>query len=150
MEPRVQTERIISNNKPDSTIRDNKQGTWMSIDVAIPADRNVIKKGAKKILKYKNLSTEIQCTWNLKAKVIPIIIGRLEPSQNHSNSTWETYRENTKSNSHIVHCTQTAGSANVKVQNMFYGRNNITFSADCKYRTAATLYTVETWFVSGI
>ena len=48
MEPRVQTERIISNNKPDSTIRDNKQGTWMSIDVAIPVDRNVIKKEAKR------------------------------------------------------------------------------------------------------
>jgi hypothetical protein len=27
----------------------------MSIDVAITADRNVIKKGAEKILKYKNL-----------------------------------------------------------------------------------------------
>jgi hypothetical protein len=45
--------------------------------------------------------------------------------------------------SHIGHCTQTAGSADVKVQNIFHGRNNITCSADCKYRTAATLYTVE-------
>ena len=87
MDTTVQTEIFIPNNKSDIIICDNKQGTWMSIDVAIPADRNVIKKGAKKILKYKNLSTEIQCTWNLKAKVIPIIIGRLEPSQNHSNST---------------------------------------------------------------
>jgi hypothetical protein len=42
------------------------------------------------------------------------------------------------------------GTANVKVQNIFHGRNNITFSTNCKYITAATLYTLETWFDSGI
>ena len=42
-------------------------------------------------------------------------------------------------NSHIGQCIQTAGSANVKVQNIFHGRNNITCSTHCKYRTAATL-----------
>jgi hypothetical protein len=39
---------------------------------------------------------------------------------------------------------------NVKVQNIFHGRNNITCSTECKYRTAIQLYTIETWFVSGI
>ena len=29
--------------------------------------------------------------------------------------------------------TQTAGSVNVRVQNIFHGRNNITCSTDCKY-----------------
>ena len=53
-------------------------------------------------------------------------------------------------NSHIVHCTQTAGSADAEVQNIFTVGNNITCSANCKYRTAATLYTVVTWFVSGM
>jgi hypothetical protein len=33
------------------------------------------------------------------------------------------------------------GSANAKVQNIFHGQNNITCSTDCKYRTAAALYT---------
>jgi hypothetical protein len=51
--------------------------------------------------------------------------------------------------SHIVHCTQTEGSANVKVQNIFHRRNNITCNTNCKYRTAATLNTLETRFVSG-
>jgi len=43
------------------------------IDAAISGDRNVIKQAAEKILKYKDLITEIQCMWNVKAKVIPLI-----------------------------------------------------------------------------
>jgi hypothetical protein len=46
----------------------------MVIDVDIPGDRNVINKEAEKILKYKDLTTEIQRTWNVKAEVIPVII----------------------------------------------------------------------------
>jgi len=45
------------------------------IDVAIPRDRNVIKKEAEKMLKYKDLTTEIQHMWNVKTRVIPVIIG---------------------------------------------------------------------------
>ena len=47
----VQTDRTVTNNKPDIVTCDNKQGTCMLIDVAIPADRNVIKTEAEKILK---------------------------------------------------------------------------------------------------
>jgi hypothetical protein len=46
----VRTERIIPNNKADIIISDNKQGTCMLIDDAIPRDRNVIKREAEKIL----------------------------------------------------------------------------------------------------
>ena len=64
----MRTNRTIPNNKPDITIRDNKQGTCMLIDVAISGDRNVIKKEAEKILQYKDLIIEIQRMWNMKAK----------------------------------------------------------------------------------
>jgi hypothetical protein len=47
----------------------------MLIDVAISGDRNVIKKEAEKILKHKYLKIEIQRMWNVKTKVIPVIIG---------------------------------------------------------------------------
>jgi len=47
----------------------------MIIDVAVPGERNVIKKEAEKILKYKDLIIEIQPMWNVKAKVKPVIIG---------------------------------------------------------------------------
>jgi len=71
----VQTHRTIPNNKPDIIIRDNEKRTCMLIDVAISEDRNVIKKEAEKILKYKDLTIEIQRMWNVKTKVIPVIIG---------------------------------------------------------------------------
>jgi hypothetical protein len=45
------------------------------IDFAIPGERNVIKKEGEKVLKYKDLTTEIQRTWNVKARVIPVVIG---------------------------------------------------------------------------
>jgi hypothetical protein len=71
----VQTDRTIPNNKPDVIICDNEKGTCMLIDIAVSGDRNVIKKETNKILKYKDLTIEIQCMWNVKAKVIPVIIG---------------------------------------------------------------------------
>jgi hypothetical protein len=71
----VQTDRTIPNNKPDIVIRDNEKRTCMIIDVAIPGDRNVIKREVEKILKYKDLTIEIQRMWNVKRNVIPVIIG---------------------------------------------------------------------------
>jgi hypothetical protein len=47
----------------------------MLIDVAISEDRNVIQKEAENILKYKDLTIEIQRMWNIKTNVIPLITG---------------------------------------------------------------------------
>ena len=47
----------------------------MLIGVAISGDRNVIKKQAEKILKYKDLTIYIQRVWIVKTKVVPVIIG---------------------------------------------------------------------------
>jgi hypothetical protein len=47
----------------------------MLIDVAISGDRNVSKKEAVKILKYKDLTIEIQRMWKVKTRVIPVTIG---------------------------------------------------------------------------
>ena len=111
----------------------------MLIHVAIPGERNVIKKEEeKKILKYKDLITEIQCMWNVKAKVIPVIIGvtgTISQSLRHylSNILAKHIIKELQNNSHTGHCTHTAGSANVKVQNILHWQNNITCSTNCKY-----------------
>ena len=44
------------------------------IDVAIPADKNVVQKEAVKKLKYKSLCIEKQRMWNLKCTIVPVII----------------------------------------------------------------------------
>jgi len=49
----------------------------MLIDVAVPGDRNVIKNETEKILKYEDFVLEIQRMWNVKTKVIPVIIGTI-------------------------------------------------------------------------
>ena len=53
-------------------------------------------------------------------------------------------------NSHIGHRIDTTVKDNVKAKNLFHGRSNIISSTNCKHITPATLYTLETWFVSGI
>ena len=68
---------MYNNNNNNNNNKGNEKGTCMLIDVAISGDRNVIKKEAEKILKYKDLTIEIQHMWNVKARVIlvPVIIG---------------------------------------------------------------------------
>ena len=83
----IRTDRTIPNNKPDIIIRDNEEGTCMLIEVAIPGYRNVIKKEADNILKYKNLTIETQRVWNVKTKVIPVIL-----------SDWDYFKVISKTN----------------------------------------------------
>jgi len=68
----------------------------MLIDFAVPGDRNVIKKEAEKILKYKDLTIEIQRMWNAKTKVIPVIIGATG-TISKSFRKYVIYQENMKS-----------------------------------------------------
>ena len=49
----VQTDITIPNNKRGILNRNNGKRICMLIDVAISGDRNVIRKEAKKIIKYK-------------------------------------------------------------------------------------------------
>jgi len=78
----------------------------MLIDATIPGDKNVIKKEAEKILKYKDLITQIQCMWNFKAKAILVIIGATgtiskSQRQNLSNIPRKHEIKELKTNSHF-------------------------------------------------
>jgi len=70
----VHTDREFTANRPDIVIKNKKEKTRTLIDVAIPADRNVVQKEAEKKIKYKSLYIEIQRMWNLKCTIIPVII----------------------------------------------------------------------------
>jgi len=71
----VHTDRDVIANRPDIIIKNKTEKTRTLIDVAIPADRNVVQKEAENKLKYKSLCIEIQRMWNLKCTFIPVIIG---------------------------------------------------------------------------
>jgi hypothetical protein len=53
---------------------------------------------------------------------------------------WTAQRQVIIANSHTGHCTHTAESADVKVQNIFNVRNNITCAKLCNYRSRAKIY----------
>jgi len=71
----VHTDREVTANMPDIIIKNKKEKTCTLIDVAIPADRNVVQKESEKKLKYKSLCIEIQRMWNLKCTIVKVIIG---------------------------------------------------------------------------
>jgi len=78
----VPTNRTIPNNKSDIIIYDNEKGRCVSIDIAISGGRNVIKKDAEKIVKYKkDITTEIR---KVHVECKNISYGQIEQSQNHS------------------------------------------------------------------
>ena len=83
----------------------------MLIDVAISGDRNVIKKEAEKILKYKGLTLQIQRMWNVKTEVIPVIIGATGTISN----SFRKYVNNIPGNHEVKELQKTAilGTAHV-------------------------------------
>jgi hypothetical protein len=110
----------------------------MVIDVAIPGDRNVIKKVAVKVIKYKDLIIEIQHMWNMKARVIPVTTG----ATGTISKSLRQYLRNIPGKHEIEELQKQPywalyimESANVKVQDIIHGRNNITCSTNCKYHT---------------
>lgn len=44
-------------------------------------------KEAEKVVKYKKLTIEIQCLWNVKTKVMPVITGTTETTSKSSENT---------------------------------------------------------------
>ena len=81
--------------------------------------------------------------WKVKARVVLVIIGAngtvLKSLRQYlSNVATKHAIKELQRAAILGNCTHTAESANVKVHNIFHGRNNTTCSTDCKYRTAAT------------
>ena len=73
----IHTDRVIEARRPDIVVVDKRNSEAVIIDIAVPGDLRVKDKEMEKILKYQNLALEISRMWNVKASVVPIIVGAL-------------------------------------------------------------------------
>ena len=88
----VHTDREVTANRPDIVFKNKTEKKKTLLDVAIPADRNVVQKEAKKKLKYKSLHIDIRL-WNLKCMIMPIIIGTTGKVTRGLRKIWKLYQE---------------------------------------------------------
>lgn len=73
----IQTDKTIKANRPDLVIQDKTNKTCLLVDVSVPSDRNTSVKTFEKLSKYKDLAIELEKSWKLKTKTVPIVIGAL-------------------------------------------------------------------------
>ena len=73
----IQTDHVIEAQKPDLVLVDKKKKICQMIDFAVPRDSRIEEKEKDKIEKYQELGRELQKIWNVKVKIIPLVVGSL-------------------------------------------------------------------------
>ena len=56
---------------------DKKDRICKIIDFAVPGDSRIEEKEKNKVEKYQDLGRELQKIWNVKVKIIPLVVGSL-------------------------------------------------------------------------
>ena len=72
----IPTDHVIKVLRPDLAVVD-KERSCKIIDFAVPVDSSIEEKKKDKIEKYHDLGRELQKIWNLKVKIIPLVVGSL-------------------------------------------------------------------------
>ena len=73
----IQTDHVIETQRPDLVVVDKKERSCKIIDFAVPGDCRIEEKEKDKIEKYQDLGRELQKIWNVKMKIIPLVVGSL-------------------------------------------------------------------------
>ncbi|XP_037776983.1 uncharacterized protein LOC119573955 [Penaeus monodon] len=74
----VYTDKKLNHNRPDITRLRKDTQEWTLIDIAVPADQNIINTEEEKVAKYQKLAFEIKRIHRAsKVTVIPVVIGAL-------------------------------------------------------------------------
>ena len=74
----IQCDNVIEARRPDIIVIYKKEHKGIIIDIAVPADANVMEKEKEKVEKYQDLRREIARLWKLKRiEVVPVVIGAL-------------------------------------------------------------------------
>ena len=73
----IQTDHVIEARRPDLVAVDKKERSCKIIDFAVPGDSRIEEKEKDKVEKYQELGRELQRIWNVKVKIIPLVVGSL-------------------------------------------------------------------------
>jgi len=73
----IQTDHVIEARRPDLVVVDKKDRTCKIIDVAVPGDSRIEEKEKEKIEKYQDPGRELKKIWNVRMKIIPLVVGSL-------------------------------------------------------------------------
>ena len=73
----IQTDKVIKARRPDIVVVDKVKKVVTIIDIAVPADRNILEKQEEKVTKYQDLRMELTRIWKKKVKVVPVVVGAL-------------------------------------------------------------------------
>ena len=69
-----QTDHVIEAWRPGLVVLDKKERSCKINDFVVPGDSRIEKENDK-IEKYQNLRRKLQKMWNVKVKIIPLIVG---------------------------------------------------------------------------
>ena len=73
----IQTDHAIEARRPYLVVVDKKERCCKIIDFAVPRDSRIEEKEKDKIEKYQYLGRKSQKIWNVKTKIIPIVVDSL-------------------------------------------------------------------------
>ena len=73
----VQTDHEIYGRRPDVIVIQKDKNICQIVDFVCPYDGRVDSKELEKIEHYQDLARELRKIWNMKVKVIPLVIGAL-------------------------------------------------------------------------
>ena len=70
----IKTDDVIEGWRLDSAVVDKKRRTCKTIDFAVPRDSRIEEMEKEKIKKCQDLKKELQKNWNVRVKVIPLVV----------------------------------------------------------------------------
>ena len=74
----IQTDHVIEALRRDLVVVDKKERSCKIIDFTVSGDSRIEEKEKDKIEKYQDLGRELQKIWNVKVKIIPLVVGSLD------------------------------------------------------------------------
>ena len=84
----IQTDHVIEARRPDLVVVDKKERSCKKINFEVPGGSSIEKKEKEKIEKYQDLGRELQKTWDVKVKIIPLVVGSLGAIPKEFEADW--------------------------------------------------------------